>query len=381
MHGKCRQCRDFINTLLSAMITMTALVVSVTMVVINLSASQLGPRIIRSVLSDFKTKLYIGFFFGSISACYVLAGILYQLNGQDLLPGLTMLYVLFACFFNLFVLLTYVHHLGHLSVADSLISKVHDNLMASIGKLPALEESSKNAKAPELPKNFTDKSETVISTSFGYIQTVNYSALKKLAEKEGLVIVVDCDAGDYIVKGQAVVKAAPKNKIDAEIRKSICGALTLGRQRTGAQDIEYSVRHLVEVGLRALSPGINDNYTAVTVLNKLSSALAELFQKELPSNTFENQDGKVLVYGHANKYQDLVFEAFSRIRNAGKDKPDILLQFLKVIERLIPLVRNKQEKQALEEQLQLVGAHIQELPENSEIKALKKTLDEVEALL
>jgi uncharacterized membrane protein len=116
-NGNISSAQEIIKTLLSAMITMTTLVISVTMVVLSLSASQLGPRLMKIFMLDNMTKIYVGMFFGSIAACFVLTGILHEVQNEQALPRLTTSAVFLVCFANLFVLLAYVHHVAHLSVA------------------------------------------------------------------------------------------------------------------------------------------------------------------------------------------------------------------------------------------------------------------------
>lgn len=380
--GDMSEARGLASVLLSSMITMTTLVVSVTMVVINLSASQLGPRMIRSVLSDNKLKFYIGCFFGSVCACFVLTGILYQLSDQGSIPTLTMSYVFLVCLVNLFVLLAYVHHLAHLSVADSLVTKVHGDLARNINQFEGYSDAAETLdRDKELPKQFGKKSKTVHSGKSGYVQTVDYETLKSVAVEHGLVIELLCKSGDYIVNGCEVAKIYPENQVSPEIEKRLINAVVVGAQRTGAQDIEYSVRHLVEVGLRALSPGINDNYTAITVLNKLSAALAELFTKSLPSRIYKSDDDTVLVFGKAPTQGDVVFEALSHLRVAGCEKPDILSQMIRVVAKLLPLARTESAKEALSSQLKSLEENIKDLPKSEDSSYLKKRLDEVQALL
>lgn len=380
--GDMAEARNLSGVLMSSMITMTTLVVSVTMVVINLSASQLGPRMIRSVLSDNKMKFYIGCFFGSVCACFMLSGILHQLSDNGNVPTLTLSYVFLACLVNLFILLAYVHHLAHLSVADSLVTKVHGDLLRHIDQFEGYKDGPETLdRKKDLPKDFAKKSKTVYSGKQGYVQTIDYETLKSCAEEEGLIIELLCKPGDYVVNGYDVARIYPEKQANPDIEKMLTRSIVTGPKRTGSQDIEYSVRHMVEVGLRALSPGINDNYTAITVLNKLSAALAELFNKSLPSRIYKSEEGKLLVVGKASSQGDVVFEAFSHIRVAGREKPDILSQLIRIMVKLLPLARTESAKDALASQMKSIEENIKDLPKGEDSRYLKKRLDEAQALL
>ena len=136
-------------------------------------------------------------------------------------------------------------------------------------------------------------------------------------------------------------------------------AIVLGQIRTPSQDIEYSARHLVEVGLRALSPGINDNFTAISALDKLSSALGILLREDLPRRVFHDKDGTLRLVGNAPAEPQIIFNAFSAIRDAGQGKPDVLRHMLEIIGVLKTLADAPDERAALDRQLTYIENHIQ----------------------
>ncbi len=348
--------QSIVRILLSSMITLAVLVISITMVVLSLSASQLGPRLIRIFMSDRQTKLYIGILFGSIAACFVLIGLLHEAPKDAVIPRLTVSMVFTFCFANLFVLLSYVQHVAKLSVADEIITKVHEELMSSIDRLN--KENGRTPKKDDMPKNFDTNSQTVFGSRSGYIQTVDYSSLKRLSEHNDLTIKIFFKAGDYLIQGTELAKIHPKNRATPEIEQEIINSVVYGHTRTGSQDIEYSIRHLVEIGLRALSPGINDNYTAITVSNKLSAALAHLFEKTMPQRVYYDENDKIRVIAENTTESEVVLEAFSRIRNAAQAKPDVLLHLMKLIGILKKVVTEEKEKRALDQQLEFIKDHI-----------------------
>lgn len=360
-NGELKDAKEIVRILLSSMITLTVLVISITMVVLNLSASQLGPRLIRIFMSDRQTKVYIGLFFGSIAACFVLTGLLHEVTNQDELPRMTVSVVFMMCFANLFILLSYVQHVAQLSVADEIITKVHGELVASIKRLDSVakdEDGQVEPKENTWPKDFDKKAQSVFAAKNGYVQACDYDRAKNIAEQNKLRIELCFRPGDYMIHGEELAKLYPKNKSTPEIEKDLVDTIIMGTKRTGSQDIQYSVRHLVEIGLRALSPGINDNYTAITVLNKLSSSLSELFDRKMPDRLYCDDTGKILVTGPSFEQSDIIIEAFSKIRKAGEGKPDIILHLIDMLKTLKKLAHTKTQKTALDNQLSYVKDHI-----------------------
>lgn len=379
-NGGLEDAKEIVRILLSSMITLTVLVISITMVVLSLSASQLGPRLIRIFMSDRRTKMYMGLFFGSVAVCFVLTGLLHEVTSEAELPSLTVSVVFLICFANLFILLSYVQHVVQLSVADEIISKVHAELITSIRRLNSIAEEEDKENEPDQgswPKDFDAKTQSVFYDQTGYIQACDYDRLKRLAHDNALRIEICFKPGDYVIQGEELVRIYPKNKSTPEIEKAAIDAIVFGAKRTGTQDVQYSVRHLVEIGLRALSPGINDNYTAITVLNKLAAALSELFKRTMPNRVYCDDKGKVLVKGPSFDQSDIIHEAFSKIRKAGEAKPDILSHLINVLKTLKKLSRSKTEKAALDKELSYIEDHINaNFKGDGEGKALLKELKE-----
>lgn len=137
-------------------------------------------------------------------------------------------------------------------------------------------------------------------------------------------------------------------------------AILIGEYRSATQDIEYSIRHMVEIALRALSPGINDCFTAVSVLDKLTAVLAHLFTLSLPVYAFKGQDGQLRLMGRSSTEAGLVFKALSEIRHAGQHQLIILECMIANIGKLRKLATRDSQQHALDLQIEYIHMHIRE---------------------
>jgi uncharacterized membrane protein len=361
--------RTYIGLLLTSMITVITIVLSMTMVVMNLSVSQLGPRIVRSILTDRETKIIIGMFFGSILTCIAVITILSNAGDSAPYPGLTVSFAYLCCVLNLFVLLFYAHHLGTLSVADSLVTKVHVGLLRYIQRLP---DESPDLQPATLPSRGPDA--YIESHWDNYIQTIDYEELKKLAVKHDLTFNVMCKCGDYIIWGMNLAEVYGDAEIPEDLQKKAWACFVTGSQRTGSQDIFYWIKHHVEIGLRALSPGINDNYTAILVLDKLCGALAHFYRKNLPNLDYLDENGVLRVRGNNIDRGAVTDESFSRIRNAGMEKPDILTHILSILNRLYAVCTHEADRAALRTQYAFIESHIENMTDRAKIAYMKEQL-------
>jgi uncharacterized membrane protein len=370
--GGIEDAKAIVRLLVSSTMTMTTLVVSLTMVVLSLSASQLGPRLIKIFLGDRTTQIYIGVFFGIIAFCFALLVVLHDKSLARATPYLCVTVALAACFANLFVLLAFLSHVARSSVADNVIAKVGRELKQSIQRLTKNNEKESTAKI-DVEKTF-EEGRDIFSLASGYVQTINYQMILSVATERDIVIRLNVSAGDYLLHGEKAGMVSNARDFTPEDEKAVFGAIVLGNVRTASQDIEYSARHLVEVGLRALSPGINDNFTAISALDKLSDALAILLRENLPCHQFVDDENNVRVIGKARSEPEIIFNAFSRIRHAGQDKPDVLKHLLRIIGTLKSLADSQNEHMALNNQLDYIQSHIDAHFQNSPEGAILTSL-------
>lgn len=352
--GGAEDAKSLTINLLSSMITMATLAISLTMVVLSLAASQLGPRLIRTFMSDKQTKMFIGMFFGAVIACFTLAMILYDADSSAYTPKFTITAVFAVCFANMFVLLAFVHHVAKSSIADEVIIQVAHGLNASLDRLTLNEDEEIEHPEPDhsdWPKDFDNKRHRIYFNRSGYVQHINYHHLLEIAQEHGLYIQIHFKAGHFLVEGEDGVRVYPKHKVDEHIENAIRDSFIVGSTRTPTQDIEYSIRHLVEIGLRAQSPGQDDNFTALTVMDHLSAALAILFQKHTPSEWMEDEEGRVRIWAKQSGEDDIIFSALDQMRQSARDKPDIVMHMLKKLKVLATLARTKRQNEGIQRQI------------------------------
>lgn len=355
--GTIEETRSLIIPLMSAMITMATLAISITVVVLSLAASQLGPRLLITFMSDRTTKSYIGMFFGVIVSCFILALVLHdmEVKPDGFLPYLTINAVFFLCFMNLFVLLGFVNHASHLGIADNVVLSVSNDLYKAIDKLENREEGEKDSDTKgqkKWPDDFAKKSVPIFFGKNGYIQHIDYNELRHLCEEHNAKIEVKVKAGHFIIKGEEYVRIYPKQETQSKLIEKIHACFIIGEQRTPTQDLEYSIRHLVEIAIRALSPGINDSFTALHVIDHLAAGISKLFDKQLRSTYVFNEDGKMpLVKCLQTTENDIVSSAFDQILENGRNHSKVVECLTDRLKALKKIAVTDEQKKAVKQQL------------------------------
>ncbi len=344
--GDAGSARDLVGALLSGIITMTSLAVSITMVVLTLAAGQLGPRLIRKFMSDRTTQVVLGLFIATI--LYLLI-VLRTISGQSGVPHLAVTAGSALAGLSMFVLLFFIHKLARSTNSDSVVEAVADDLRGGIAaRMPEGPPTAPPAVTPPDNAAWASPGES------GYIQAIDFGLLARTASDADAVLHLTVRPGHFVLADAACVAVAPSGACSDALRDRVRAAIVIGPQRTPAQDLEYDMRQLVEIALRALSPGINDPYTAIAVIDHLSAALARIFARALEPAEFKDDSGVVRVIRSVSNYAGLADAAFDQIREAGSDKPSILIRLSEALERLGPEARSAEQRQALFDQIEKV---------------------------
>jgi len=343
--GSGEDARNLISTLLTAVIAMASIAFSVTVVALSLAANTYGSRLIRIFRADRRTQIVLGVFVMTI--VYLLL-VLRTLRGAapaaavpEIAVGLGSLLALLS----VLALLAFIQGVASLITADEVVRRVRGELDSAIGQLPLL--GAEDPPPPDLPADFERRAAKIRLPREGYVQSVEYSKIVRWAEENGSVVLLRFRPGDFVVEGDRRVLIAPPPPDLDRARREIDRFIVSGERRTPTQDLEFAIRHLVEVAVRALSPGVNDPFTATAVIDRLRGGLARLADRALPTAALAGADGEIRVVRGVTTYAGAVDAAFNQIRQAGSAKPSILIHLLKAIEGLAEHCRTLEQREAL----------------------------------
>jgi uncharacterized membrane protein len=150
-------------------------------------------------------------------------------------------------------------------------------------------------------------------------------------------------------------------------------AFVLGSQRTPSQDVEFSVDQLVEIAARALSPGVNDPFTAITCIDRLGSALCRLAQREIPSAHRFDDDGRLRVVAPPVTFSRIADAAFDQIRRHGRPSAAIAIRLLDTIGVVAGAARRPEDRAALRRHAEMIVRGAREaVPEEEDRQAVER---------
>ena len=354
-----------LSTVAGSMITIAGLVFSITMVVLTLASSQFGPRLLRNFLRDPISQLVQGCFVAVFLYCLFILGAIQFDGDQSAVPQISVLTAVVLAVVNLGALIYYVHHVSVSIHADRLIAAVGNELVNAIDRLfvevrtDSGDEALLIALSPEIPRldpEFTailnqleERPQLVRARQDGYVQMIDEIALVRWAAEHDLVVRMDRLPGHYVMRDGplASVLIPEGTEWKSDWVGVINRAVATGASRTPVQDLEFCLDQLVEIALRALSPGINDPFTAIVCVDRLGSALARLLKRDPPSCYRVDQEGRLRVVIRPVCFSAALDAAFNQLRQFSATSPAVAIRLVETLEALAHHVRHFPEADAL----------------------------------
>ena len=348
------QARELLATVLTSMITMASLVFSITVVVLTLAASQFGPRLIRNFMGSRQTQVVLGTYVMTIVYCLLLLSLVGWREGEGPFPYLSVSLAIALTIVSVGLLILHIHALATSIMSETLVEAVGQELDQGIAELRRLGDGDDPEAA--LPDDFEDGAAFSGPVKSGYVQAIEFGDIVAAARAADALVGLTFRAGDFITETGRGIGIHPRERASPELARTIAEAISVGVHRTPVQDLEFSIRHLVEIAVRALSPGINDPYTAVAVIHRLTASLSRRMEKAVPQGVFRDEDGAVRVVCPRPTYATLLSASFDQIRQNGTDKPLILIHLLQAVGQIARSARTEEQRRVLEEQVRSIAA-------------------------
>ena len=314
--------RTLLGAVASSTIGVAGTVFSITIAALSLAAGQMGPRLLRNFTKDRGNQVTLGAYLGTFSyALVVLRSVRTQSEGI-FVPHLSLSVSMLLAFICVATLVYFVNHMAGRINVDTVIELVSRDVSDAVKRLTVAKPG------PTAPPGTTwQTAASIRDDRRGYLQQLDESGLAAWAAENGTSIRLLARPGDYVFPGAPIALATPEVEgIGAAIRD----ATALGPQRVSTLDLEFAMRQLVEVAVRALSPGINDPHTAMSVLDRLGAALCEVAPLHLPTGVSLHEGRPVLVVPRID-YAGLADTNFHMIRQNAAGSPAVLIRMLEVL--------------------------------------------------
>ncbi len=319
---------------------------SITIAALSFTSGQMGPRLLRNFVRDPGNQWALGVFL--LTFAYTIA--LHRGMGAPDTPTVPHLGLALAVALALgctVVLAWFVHHVATGINVEAVIDLVHAELRDTVARLTTDAAPEHPTRLPMPPP----RGEPVRCAGAGYLRAIDYPALAAWAAENGAVLSVVARPGDYLHAAARIAEVVPADTVEGAAA-ALRGAMTLGPRPAAAQDLEFAVRQLVEVAVRALSPGINDPFTAMAVLDRLGAVLAGLAPRHLlPAALL--REGRVVLYRRVTDYGGLCDTMFHMIRQAGAGQAAVLIRLVEVLGEVADIEDNPARRSVLQRHARL----------------------------
>ena len=300
----------------TSMVSLAALVLTITMVVVQLAMGQFSPRIVQTILKDKPSQLAIGIFVGTFAYAMLAmrdVAITGGPNGQGTVPGLAVVFAFLLVLISIVVLVIYVNHIGRSLRVSALIELVgsdtrkllDDSYPESVTGIVRADDSPGCIPAPKS----------------GVVCHVDFEKLVEAARRADTRLTLVPAIGEFVAAGAPLVMVEGDG---APVADEVLAAIVLGLERTLAQDVAYGLRMLVDIAERSLadSPFL-DPTTAVQALDRLHDCLRSLAGRRFPDGVHRDRAGTVRLVAPVMTWDAYVHLAYDEIRQAGAGSPQV----------------------------------------------------------
>jgi uncharacterized membrane protein len=349
--------RQILTSLAAAVITVVGVVFSITIVTLTLASTQFGPRMLRNFIRDRGTQITLGTFVATfVYASLVLVSIGPGSTTATFIPHLSISVSVGLVTLSMGVLIYFIHHIATSIQLPYVIASIARDLAQAIdtdsedmGRV----DLEAGPSVRELLRRMDEGGGSVPAPTSGYLQYIRHDALIALAAEKGAVIRLQRRPGQFVVAGYPIATVWPPAAAEP-LQQALRRAHICGPTRTLAQDLSFAVDQLVEIALRALSPAVNDTFTALTCVDWLSDGLCKITAGWRPRRVLRDGHGYVRVITADVRYTSLVERAFEKIRQASAGMPAVMIRQLEALTKIADYATTPAQRQVLLAQADMI---------------------------
>jgi uncharacterized membrane protein len=323
--------REILASIATSIITVAGVTFSIIIVALSLSANQYSPRVLRNFMQDRGNQTALGYFVSTF--VYSVSVLRTIRTGEDeFVPALAVVGAIVLAVIAVGVLIYFIHHVSESIEASHLISTL---AAETVREIEALDHTNLAFNHEEDPKG---EWQAAPSARTGYVQMLDVKALERFGGRGGAALRLESGVGDFVIEGSPLISVRSSKPLSRREIKRLNASFEISEYRTVGQDVRYGVRQMVDIALRALSPGVNDPGTAMTCVDFLSAVLCHFAQAQARG------EGKT---PDSLKLADLLTEAYDPISRSAEQSFETLIRVLEALERIAGRKLREEDRAAL----------------------------------
>jgi uncharacterized membrane protein len=372
--------RQILTTIAAAVITVVTLVFSITIVTLTLASTQFGPRMLRNFIRDRVTQVTLGTFVATF--VYAILTLVFIGPGShgEFVPHLSITVTLGLVLVDVAVLVVFIDHIAKSIQLPQVIASIARDLSHAIDSELAQPGDWARKAGPslsEMQARLDEERGVVLAPRAGYLQFVRMDRLISISTSSHAVIRLLHRPGHFVVEGQPLAHVWPPAAA-AGVARALGGAHATGSYRTLTQDLSFAVDQLVEIAIRALSPAVNDTFTALACIDWLGDGLCKISDRWRPVTVYRDGSGHVRVITVAVSYRRLIERAHDKIRQASRAMPAVMIRQLEGLANVMEHTTTHEEREVLLEQARMIlRASDESVPESNDRADVRRRYERV----
>ncbi len=268
--------RSTLSTIATSVIGVTGVMFSMTIVAVSFAAGNYGPRLIGNFMRNRGNQISLGILIATfVYALLILRAVQDPSDSAGIeafVPQYSMLLAMLGCIVAVFTMIYFIHHVPETINVSNITANLGQRLAQAVREVIDAEAESDAREDVDYPD--TDPDHLIRLNGAGYIQTLNYEKVAALTGRDDWLLRIDQQPGDFVSPYTPVMSVWSRAPLTDEDVAELRDCYALGTSRTEHQNLLFLVDELVEMLARALSPGVNDPFTAINCLNWMQNALS-----------------------------------------------------------------------------------------------------------
>ena len=350
--------RNVLTVIAGSMVGIAGTVFSITIVVLQLASSQFGPRLLQNFMYKRLNQVVLGQYVGVFLYSIIVINAIRDNDNYAFIPNLSILFAIFLAIFNVFLLVIFIHSISMSIQPSKIINELRERIENDIQTMyPEQIEKDVIFKPKEEIHQSLTKIRDFKSESSGYIQYFDLDYLVSIAREREIIIKILHKPGCYVVKEQPIFELFKNNssiEFSEKEELSLLKSYKLATQKSFFQDIEFGIHQIVEIASKALSPGVNNPYTAVICIDNLTSILCKLVLVKIPDATIKDENDIMRILVTKDSFEGYLEAAFNLIRQYGKTSPFIIIKLMETLSVILEADNSNSHTNALKEYADIV---------------------------
>lgn len=350
--------RSILTTISSAMMGVAGTVFSITLVALTLASSQFGPRLIKNFMYIRLNQVVLGLYISTYLYCLLVLNSVTDSNGYTFIPSISILVAIVAAAINIVLLIIFIHQIATSIQADKVVSDISEFIFKQLETLfpEKMGEEIENKENVDVSASISgyQKQISIKSPESGYLQYINSEALVEFITKHDALLELYYKPGEHLVEGVEMGLLFSNGKWEKNEFEKIFNQFVFGKTKTSQQDLEFSIHQMVEIAARALSPGVNDPYTAITCIDNLTAIMCYLAQAKLPSKYRFDEEGNLRIIAETFDFEGILDAAFNQIRQFSGGSPAVIIRLMEALITIHEFTSQESHKKAVVKHAEMV---------------------------